>query len=115
MDHTHTHFPIFFTLFSYTYFPVVNTGTHCRYFPGILLFYLFRVAEPNPPVDLMITVEGLILVAVWRKPFSLKGEHLSYPMNTANGVKEEGTVSSTKYALSVNEPVGERDSCTNVM
>ena len=26
MDHTHTHFPIFFTSFSYTYFPVVDPG-----------------------------------------------------------------------------------------
>ena len=57
-------------------------------------------------------MEGLILVAVWSKPFSLEGEELSYIitiMNTANGVQEEATVNSTKYAFSVDEPMRERD------
>ena len=71
-----------------------------------------NIAEPNPPVDLSITVEGLILVAIWSKPFSLEGEELSYIItiaNTFNGVQEEATVYSTKYAFSVDEPIRERD------
>ena len=38
----------------------------------------FLVAEPNPPVNLSITVDGLSLVATWSEPFSLEGEQLSY-------------------------------------
>ena len=73
--------------------------------------FLFCVAEPNPPVDLNITVESLSLVATWNEPFSLKGEELSYVVsiiNTASGIQEEATVNSTRYALSVDEPIGER-------
>jgi hypothetical protein len=70
------------------------------------------IAEPNPPVDLKITVEGSTLVAIWSKPFSIQGEELSYVitiMNTANGIQDEAVVKSTNYTLSVNEPIGERN------
>jgi hypothetical protein len=57
-------------------------------------------------------VEGLTLVAIWSKPPSLEGEELSFIItivNTTNGIQEEATVNSTKYTLSVDEQIGERD------
>ena len=71
---------------------------------------LVFVAEPNPPGDLNITVEGLSLVATWSEPFSLQGEELSYVItitNTDSGVQDEVAINTTRYVLS--EPIGERD------
>ena len=56
-------------------------------------------------------------MAAWNKPFSLKGEELSYTIvivNTASGVQEEAVVNSTIYTFSVDEPIGERD-CAEYM
>ena len=78
----------------------------------VIIAIFLPVAEPNPPVDLNITVEGLILVVFWSKPFSLEGEELSYIItitNKANGVQEEAVVNSTIYTFSINEPIRERD------
>ena len=71
---------------------------------------LLYVAEPNPPVDLNITVEELALVVTWNEPFSLEGEELSYVVfitNKVSGVQLNVTVNTTTYILS--EPIGERD------
>ena len=57
-------------------------------------------------------MEGLALVAEWNEPFSLKGEELLYIIiitNTANGIEDEAIVNSTRYALSVDVPIRERD------
>ena len=80
-----------------------------------LLTILSYLAEPNPQVDLSISVDGLSLVAVWNKPFSLKGEVVSYVIfitNKASGVQEEVKTNTTTYILS--EPIGERD-CAEYM
>ena len=77
----------------------------------------FYVAEPNPPLDLNIDVEGVSLATTWSEPFFLKGEDLSYVIsitNMANGVLDEVTLNSTTYVLSVSEPTGERN-CTDYM
>ena len=71
--------------------------------------FFTHTAEPNPPLDLIITVDGLDLVATWNEPFSLEGEELSYVISIMNrGVAEdEVTVNTTRFVLS--EPTGERD------
>ena len=74
------------------------------------LLLIFCIAEPNPPVDMNITVEELSLVATWNEPFTLEGEELLYIVtitNTASGVQEEVTVNTTRYAFS--KSFGERD------
>ena len=71
---------------------------------------LLYVAEPNPPVDLNITMEDLALVVTWNEPFSLEGEELSYVVfitNNSSGIQLKATVNTTTYVLS--EPIGERD------
>ena len=73
----------------------------------------FLVAEPNPPVNLIITVDGLSLVATWSEPFTLQREELSYVIFiTGNGnviQDDEVNVNKTEYEYVFSEPVGEMD------
>lgn len=81
----------------------VSLQSHC-------ILVIFCIAEPNPPVDMNITVEELSLIATWNEPFTLEGEELLYIVtitNTASGVQEEVTVNTTRYAFS--KSFGERD------
>ena len=81
----------------------LSLQSHC-------ILVIFCIAEPNPPVDLNITVEELNLVATWNEPFTLEGEELLYIVtitNTASGVQEEVTVNTTRHAFS--KSFGERD------
>ena len=80
-----------------------------------LVTILSYVAEPNPPVDLSIDVDGLNLVAAWNEPFSLEGEAVSYMIfitNKASGVQYVVKTNMTTYVLS--EPIEERD-CAEYM
>ena len=60
-------------------------------------------------------MDGLSLVAKWNKPFSLKGEVLSYVIfitNNARGEQDKFNTNTTTYVLS--EPIEERD-CAEYM
>ena len=72
---------------------------------------LYNIAEPNRPVGLNTTVDGLNLVATWSEPFSLDGEELSYVIsitNTASGYQKEVITGNTSRYVLI-EPIGERD------
>ena len=67
-------------------------------------------AEPYPPTDLVIEVDGLNLVATWTEPFSLEGEELSYFISIRNidtGAGKEVNATMPSYVFT--EPIGERD------
>lgn len=66
-----------------------------------MLILLF-VGPPYPPYNLIILENGLSLVATWNKPFSLRGENLSYVISITNldgGMVNEVIVNTTNYTL----------------
>ena len=57
-------------------------------------------AEPRPPSNFNLKVNGLNLVVSWTKPFSFEGDELSYVVsitNIATGSIEEITLNMTRY------------------
>ena len=59
--------------------------------PSLLSLY---IAEPKPPTNLMLAVDGMNVVATWIEPFSLQGEKIFYIIvsitNVASKTKKGG-------------------------
>ena len=61
----------------------------------IFLSVYIYTAEPHPPSNLVLEVDGLNLVATWTEPFSLEGEEISYVVTVTNKDSGAAAVSIT--------------------
>ena len=51
---------------------------------NLLICIYYTTAEPHPPSNLVIEVDGPNLVATWTEPFSLEREEISYVVTVTN-------------------------------
>ena len=69
-------------------------------------------AEPFPPSNPVVDVDGLNLVVTWTEPFSIQGEEIYYVVSITNMATRENrefNVNTTSYVLS--EPFGDQRNC----
>ena len=79
---------------------------------SFITFFFPHTAEPYPPSNLDIKVDGLNLVAEWTEPFSLEGEQLSYVISITNrGTRMHEEVNATMSRYIFTKPISELD-CT---
>ena len=80
----------------------------------IIPSHLTSTAEPYPPSNLKLDVDGSTLVATWTEPFSLEGVEISYVLsvtNTVTGANQTIVVNITNYTFTNSFSGGVSD-CT---